>query len=278
MNKIVGKDFKVLDKGYLKVIDVMGDDSAIVQSARVSYGKGTKTVNQDEGLIRYLIRNEHTSPLEMCEIKFLVKCPIFVARQWFRHRTGSFNEYSARYSEVKDDFYIPDSKRLQLQSKKNKQCSGEETLEYVDSYNFINDCTLINKNFQDTYNFFNKKGLAREINRINVPVSNYTEFYWKVDLNNLLKFVKLRNHSHSQYEIREYAKIIYEVIKEWTPLTYKAFDDYIINTVKFNKREMKILSSIIDREKVKKILKVESVDSQENKELEEKLKLLLLNN
>lgn len=248
MQNMIDKEFKVLDKGFIRVIDFMGNDSAIVQAARVSYGKGTKTVNEDKGLINYLVKHHHTSPLEMCEIKLHLKMPIFVARQWIRHRTASLNEYSARYSEIKEEFYVPEKSRLVKQSKTNKQCSGNEELDEESASNFINMSNDHNEYFLEYYKSFNEKGLSREINRINAPVSNYTEFYWKIDLHNLLHFLKLRTHSHAQYEIKVYADILLDIVKQWCPLTHEAFMEHVINAKTFSRSQMEVLRRHLTKE------------------------------
>ncbi len=250
LDKVLGKEFNVLDHGFIRVIDYMGNDSAIVQSARVSYGKGTKHLSQDAALINYLMRNSHTSPFEMCEIKLHIKLPIFVARQWVRHRTANINEYSARYSLVEDQFYTPSN--ICLQSKENKQARGNE----VDDHKYIQN---LRKEFQDenesSYKLYSKRledGIAREISRVNLPLSCYTEWYWKIDLHNLLHFLKLRCHAHAQYEIREYADEILNLVKLWVPLTYSAFADYILNSYSISKKGLEAIKKILKQEKVSK--------------------------
>ncbi len=254
---------KVLDKGFVRVVDYMGTDSSIVQAARVSYGKGTKSVNDDTALIRYLMRNKHTTPFEMCEIKFHIKCPIFVARQWLRHRTASVNEYSARYSMMSSDFYIPHEDVLLAQSSTNKQgreekLSGEE-LKYVKS--LVEEHT--NKSYQTYQSIMNQdqlgetlnednKGLTRELSRIVLPLNIYTEFYWKIDLHNLLHFLRLRAHSHAQYEIQEYAKAMLNLVKLWVPIAYQAFVDYAMNSANFSHEELKVLKAMLDGKDIKR--------------------------
>tara|TARA_R110002012_G_scaffold215674_3_gene386697 strand:+ start:421 stop:1101 length:681 start_codon:yes stop_codon:yes gene_type:complete len=212
---------KVLDKGFVKTVDVMGNDSSIVQAARVSYSKGTKTKREDDKLIHFLLKNKHWTPFEMVVFKFHVKLPIFVARQWMRHRAGTYNEISARYSEMKDEFYIPEPKRLTKQSKTNKQGSSEKPIDNIDfaRYNIKEICN-------DAFTLYEKlleSGLSKELARIILPVNLYTEFYWKVDLRNLFNFISLRSDNHAQYEIRQYSDKILELIKNHVPIAYEAY-------------------------------------------------------
>ena len=216
----------VLDHGFVRVVDYMGDDSAIVQAARVSYGKGTKAVRADRGLILYLLRHRHTTPFEMCELKIHVKLPIFVARQWIRHRTANVNEYSARYSVLDREFYLPRHEDLAVQSDNNKQGRGEvlsveQAAEVLD---------LLRRDAEQTYDTYaslmDDFSLARELARMNLPVNYYTQWYWKVDLHNLLHFLSLRLDPHAQYEIRVFAEAIADFVKDWVPLTWEAFLDY----------------------------------------------------
>lgn len=217
--------FKVLDKGFIRVVDKLGTDSSIVQAARVSYGGGTKTPEQDKKLINYLMKNKHTSPFEMCEIKFHIKAPIFVARQWLRHRTANVNEISARYTVLDDDFYIPEIEQIKGQDTKNKQgSSGELPLEIC---KWIR--VQIEGNSIDAYHRYKSlidKGLSRELARMVLPTNIYTQWYWKIDLHNLLHFIKLRISSHAQYEIRVYAEAILNYLETWVPVTIKAFRKY----------------------------------------------------
>lgn len=218
------EEYKVLDCGFVRLVDKMGDDSSVVQGARVSYGTGTKTLNKDKGLIEYLWKNRHTSPFEMCEIKLHIKCPIFIARQWLRHRTANVNEYSGRYSVMKGDYYVPD--KICTQSNLNKQASAgyvsRETEEKMRS-----DILKVSEYALGLYHEYLAQGVSRETCRILLPINFYTEFYWKIDLHNLLHFLKLRNHDHAQSEIRSYAEIILEkIVKPWVPLCYGAFKKY----------------------------------------------------
>lgn len=219
----------VLDHGFVRVIDYMGDDAAICQAARVSYGKGTKSVQNDSGLIRYLMRHWHSTPFEMCEIKLHVKLPVFVARQWIRHRTANVNEYSARYSILDREFYIPEPDALAAQSVVNNQGRGRvlqgeeaarvlEILKADSNRSYDNYEAMISEDGQD--------GLARELARMNLPTNIYTQWYWKVDLHNLFHFLRLRADAHAQYEIRVYADTICNLVRDWVPAAYGAFEDY----------------------------------------------------
>ena len=245
VNEYLNREIKCLDKGFVRLIDVMGDDSAIVQAARVSYGKGTKSVSEDRGLIRYLMRHKHTSPFEMVEFKFHVKLPIFIARQWIRHRTANVNEYSGRYSEMKDDFYIPEPCEIRTQSVVNKQGRAEDSLSDESTQRVIEILDNRNKQSFSEYTEMLDMGLAREIARINLPLSNYTEWYWKIDLHNLFHFLRLRIDPHAQYEIRVYGEVIADIVKAVVPLAWEAFEDYNLNAVNFSKQEMNVISELI---------------------------------
>ena len=234
LEKILYKSYKVLDHGFIRVIDYMGNDSSIVQAARVSYGKGTKKLNQDKSLINYLLSHRHSTPFEMNEIKFHVKLPIFVARQWIRHRTANVNEYSARYSILDNEFYIPNKNELKPQSVSNNQgrsgdLSENEKRDYMkilldsSQETFKNYNTLLNQAEGNKVNDTQKQGLARELSRIVLPLNSYTQWYWKIDLHNFMHFLALRFDDHAQYEIRVYAKIMMDILKKWVPLTYDAF-------------------------------------------------------
>ena len=216
----------LLDHGFVRVVDYMGDDAAVVQAARVSYGKGTKAVRRDRGLIRYLMRHRHTTPFEMCELKLHIKLPIFVARQWIRHRTANVNEYSARYSVLDKEFYLPRPEDLAVQSTDNKQGRGAELTE--DQAAEV--LRLLRRDAEQTYETYEtlmgEFNLARELARIDLPLNAYTQWYWKIDLHNLLHFLSLRMHPHAQYEIRVYADAIADFVKDWVPLSYEAFSDY----------------------------------------------------
>ena len=221
--------YPVLDHGFVRVIDYMGDDAAIVQAARVSYGAGTKHVQNDEGLIRYLMRHWHSTPFEMCEFKLHVKLPVFVARQWIRHRTANVNEYSARYSILDREFYIPAPEHLAAQSVVNNQGRGEalegEEAERVLRY-LRDDAMRAYDHYEEMIGQDGQQGLARELARMNLPANIYTQWYWKVDLHNLLHFLRLRADAHAQYEIRIYAEELCKIVADWVPFAYKAFEDY----------------------------------------------------
>lgn len=252
-SEIKGKQINCLDKGFVRLVDFMGDDSSIVQAARVSYGEGTKTINEDRGLIRYLLRHKHTTPFEMVEFKFHIKLPIFIARQWIRHRTANVNEYSGRYSEMKDEFYLPDISQIRHQSTLNMQGRADEVLDPDTSQEIIDKMQYIQKDLYNNYKEFLDEGLAREIARINLPLSNYTEWYWKIDLHNLFHFLRLRIDSHAQYEIRVYGEAMAEIIKEIVPLAWEAFEDYHLKSMYFSKMELEALKLIIKGEKVENI-------------------------
>jgi thymidylate synthase (FAD) len=245
VNNYLNKEIKCLDHGFVRLVDVMGDDEAIVQAARVSYGKGTKSVNEDRGLIRYLMRHKHTSPFEMVEFKFHVKLPIFIARQWIRHRTANVNEYSGRYSEMKDEFYIPEASQMRTQSLVNKQGRGDDNLPEESISNILDTLAESNNRLFSEYSEMLNLGLAREIARINLPLSNYTEWYWKIDLHNLFHFLRLRIDPHAQYEIRVYGEAIAEIVKSIVPMAWSAFEDYILNAGNFSDVEMKVLRELI---------------------------------
>jgi len=235
-------EYKCLDHGFVRVVDTMGDDSAVVQAARVSYGAGTKSVSSDAALIDYLLRMWHTSPFEMCEIKLHIKLPLFIARQWVRHRTASISEQSARYSIMTDDFYIPE--HLYVQSKTNKQCSGNEI-----APNEAELLTILRKQSESavsTYTQLLDSGVSRETARIVLPLNMYTEWYWKIDVHNLLHFLRLRMAPDAQYEIREYAKIILGILQDWMPLTYSAFMKYRVNAINISEQGMVSIKKAID--------------------------------
>jgi thymidylate synthase (FAD) len=243
---VINKEYKCLDYGFIRLVDYMGDDAAIVQSARVSYGKGTKSVTEDKGLIRYLMRHRHTSSFEMVEFKFHVKLPIFVARQWIRHRTANVNEYSGRYSEMRDEFYIPAPDQIRPQAALNKQGRASEPMSRDKADEIIKRYRQIQKLLFDDYSALLDTGLARELARINLPLSTYTEWYWKIDLHNLFHFLRLRLDVHAQYEIRVYAEAMAEIVKKIVPVAYEAFEDYILNRFVFSAVEAKILKKIMN--------------------------------
>ncbi len=266
---------KVLDKGFVYLVDIMGDDSSIVQAARVSYGKGTKTVREDRGLIRYLIRHRHTTPFEMVQTKWHIKLPIFVARQWMRHRAASYNEYSLRYSEARDEFYFPEETRIQFQSRGNRQGSSSEPVPEDFQKTFQENLDDICRKAYDCYTHLNDLGLARELIRIFLPVNLYTEFYWSINLHNLMHFLELRMDAHAQSEIQAYGFAIAEILKEKLPMTWEAFEDYVLKGQKLSKQEWNLLQKVMDLEKLKSYeenLEAAGLSKGEWRELLEKLK------
>jgi len=251
----------VLDHGFVRVIDYMGDDAAVVQSARVSYGRGTKAANEDRGLIRYLMRHRHSTPFEMCEIKYHIKLPIFIARQWIRHRTANVNEYSARYSVLDREFYIPAPDKLAAQSAVNRQGRGD-VLQGEEAARVLrllrDDATrcydhyidMLNEDEQGAPLDAERSGLARELARMNLTLNTYTQWYWKIDLHNLLHFLSLRADAHAQYEIRIYAEAMLETVKAWVPLSYEAFADYRMGAVTMSAQMMAIIKRMLAGEDV----------------------------
>lgn len=260
LEKILYKPLPVLDHGFIRVIDYMGNDAAITQAARISYGAGTKKINEDTGLIRYLMRHKHTSPFEMCEIKLHIKLPIFIARQWIRHRTANVNEYSARYSILAKEFYLPTPEHVAPQSTINKQGRSENKLSKEQTQYVLNmlknDAEMCYAHYQELLNedeYGNvidpaKTGLSRELARMNLNLNFYTEWYWKIDLYNLLHFLSLRADSHAQYEIRAYAETILNLVKEWVPITYEAFMEYNVHGVNISRSGLNAIKSMIKGE------------------------------
>ncbi len=253
MEKHLYTAHEVLDHGFVRVIDYMGDDAAICQAARVSYGKGTKAVTNDEGLIRYLMRHWHSTPFEMCEIKLHVKLPVFVARQWIRHRTANVNEYSARYSILDREFYIPAPEHINAQSVINNQGRGE-VLQGAEAARVLDilktDSNRAYDNYESMISDEGQDGLARELARMNLPSNIYTQWYWKVDLHNLFHFLRLRADSHAQYEIRVYADAICKVVADWVPAAYGAFEDYRLGGEQFSGKGMEVVRRMIKGETV----------------------------
>ena len=244
---------QVLDHGFVRVIDYMGDDAAICQAARVSYGAGTKHVSNDEGLIRYLMRHWHSTPFEMCELKLHVKLPVFVARQWIRHRTANVNEYSARYSILDREFYIPEPSALAAQSTVNSQgrgeaLTGEEAARVLEILK--GDAGRAYDHYEEMLSQEGKAGLARELARMNLPANVYTQWYWKTDLHNLFHFLRLRADAHAQYEIRVYAETICEVVKDWVPIAYRAFEDYRMGGVTLSSKAIDCVRRMLKGESV----------------------------
>mgnify|MGYP000449801753 CR=1 FL=1 len=257
LEEILYQALPVLDHGFVRVVDYMGDDSAVVQAARVSYGRGTKRKTEDQGLINYLMRHRHSTPFEMCEIKLHVKLPIFVARQWIRHRTANINEYSARYSILDKEFYIPEPEHLAAQSSNNRQgradvLQGEYAQKVLDI--FRNDAEqtyqnyeyLLNEDDQDP----SRSGLARELARMNLPVNFYTQWYWKIDLHNFMHFLSLRADPHAQYEIRAYAEVMLDILKRWVPFTYGAFMDYRMGGTNLSAKGLEVVRQLINGQSI----------------------------
>jgi len=251
----------VLDHGFVRVVDYMGDDAAVVQAARVSYGKGTRRVREDAGLINYLMRHRHTTPFEMCEIKYHVKLPIFVARQWIRHRMANVNEYSARYSILDKEFYLPAPAQLAAQSDANRQgrgtvLDGAEAARVLDLLR--NDAEATYAHYQDMLNLdesggpldATRSGLARELARMNLTLNVYTQWYWKTDLHNLLHFLSLRADPHAQYEIRVYAEAMIDTVKRWVPLCHDAFVQYRLGAIVLSARGIEAVRRMLAGETV----------------------------
>ncbi len=291
--KWVGEVIPVLDKGFVYLVDYMGDDEAIAEAARVSYGQGTKSVSRTEGLIRYLDRHRHTSPFEMGELKFHVKLPISVARQWVRHRTASLNEYSARYSVLPEEFYIPDKEAINVQSLSNKQGRGEkvsleetELVQRVFSENAARDYEayqfLLNDDGEGNPKDPNRPQIARELARNVLPVDVYTQWYWKVDLHNLFHFLSLRMDPHAQLEIRQYANVMAKIVEDSYPFSYKAFEDYELFSVNLSRLEQNVLARMMQEsgltfttEQILKFSKEAGLtNKREREEMEEKFKSL----
>ena len=260
LEKILYEAVPVLDHGFVRVVDYMGDDSSIVQAARVSYGKGTKKVSTDSGLIKYLMRHRHSTPFEMCEIKYHVKLPIFVARQWIRHRTANVNEYSARYSILDKEFYLPSKENLAVQSTNNRQGRGElingkqadyilDMLKKDAEHTYANYELMLNEKFDGSTINENNKGRARELARMNLTLNTYTQWYWKTDLLNLLNFLSLRTDSHAQYEIRAYADVMIDSLKRWAPITFEAFMDYRVGGMELSAKGKVVIQKMLKGQK-----------------------------
>ena len=260
LEKVLYEAMPVLDHGFVRVVDYMGDDTSIVQSARVSYGKGTKKVSTDSGLIKYLMRHRHSTPFEMCEIKYHIKLPIFIARQWIRHRTANVNEYSARYSIMDKEFYVPERENLAAQSTNNRQGRGDlingkqadsilKILKEDAERNYQHYEEMLNEKYDGSIIDDKKQGLARELARMNLTLNSYTQWYWKTDLLNLLNFLALRADSHAQYEIREYANVMLNTVKKWVPTTYEAFIDYRVGGMELSSKGKIVIQKMIKGEK-----------------------------
>ena len=261
LEEILYEALPILDHGFIRVVDYMGNDSSIVQAARVSYGKGTKKVNTDSGLIKYLMRHWHSTPFEMCEIKYHVKLPIFIARQWIRHRTANVNEYSARYSILDKEFYLPSQENLAAQSQSNRQgrgdvLEGEQAKKVLDllktdaerTYNNYEE--MLNQKYDGSTIDESKIGLARELARMNLTLNTYTQWYWKTDLLNLMNFLRLRADHHAQYEIRAYADVMLDTLKRWVPITYEAFMDYRVGGTEVSSKGKLVIQKLIKKENI----------------------------
>jgi thymidylate synthase (FAD) len=242
---MLDKEIKVLDKGFIRLVDYYGSDSRIVQSARVSYGAGTKTVREDKMLIEYLWMNEHTSPFEQVVFTFHCKLPIFVARQWIRHRTARVNEISGRYSIMKEEFYVPAEDVISLQSKDNKQGRSKEEVPTELRTKVLNLINSNNSNSYENYKAMIEEGIAKELARISLPLNMYTEWYWQIDLKNLLHFLKLRMDAHAQYEIREYANAMAGIVKVVCPYVWESFEEHTLYGVKLSRSEVKMLETVL---------------------------------
>ena len=264
---------EVLDHGFVRVIDYMGNDDAIVQAARVSYGAGTKHVQNDEGLIRYLMRHWHSTPFEMCEVKLHVKLPVFVARQWIRHRTANVNEYSARYSILDREFYIPEPDQLAAQSVVNNQGRGE-ALQGAEAARVLemlkSDAGRAFDNYESMLSQEGQQGLARELARMNLPMNTYTQWYWKIDLHKLFHFLRLRADAHAQYEIRVYADAIAACVRDWVPHAFAAFEDYRMGGVTLSGKALAVIKRKLAGEVVTQ--ETSGMSKGEWREFEEALK------
>jgi thymidylate synthase (FAD) len=261
LEDILYEEQRVLDRGFIRVVDYMGDDAAIVQAARVSYGRGTRKVSEDQGLINYLMRHYHTTPFEMCEIKYHVKLPIFVARQWIRHRTANVNEYSARYSILENEFYLPEREHLASQTTTNGQGRGEvldptaaqRVLDLLRDHAeraYYGYTELLNEDAAEARRDPGRPGLARELARMNLSLNFYTQWYWKIDLHNLLHFLSLRIDPHAQYEIRAYAKAMLDTLALWVPMTYAAFLEYQMHAAVISAKGLAVIRRLLADEYV----------------------------
>lgn len=276
LEEVLYSPLAVLDQGFVRVVDYMGDDGAVVQAARVSYGRGTRKVSEDKGLIHYLMRHRHSTPFEMCEIKFHVKLPIFVARQWIRHRTANVNEYSARYSILDNEFYTPKAEHLAAQSKANRQgrdavLAGNEAERVFDILK--KDSELVYEHYMEMLNEgeagepldAERSGLARELARMNLSLAFYTQWYWKTNLHNLMHFLSLRADAHAQYEIRVYADVMIDTLKRWCPISHDAFMEYRMGGAHLSKTGLAAVKRLIGGEKVEQ--KTSGLNPREWREL-----------
>lgn len=270
---LLEREHRVLDKGFVRLVDFMGGDARIVQAARVSYGEGTRTVREDAALIDYLVRHKHTSPLEQVVLTFHLKMPIFVARQWLRHRTARLNEMSGRYSVMKDEFYLPEAQEVRYQAKNNKQ--GRDPGEVAPALQ-ARALELFETAHEDAYRDYQElldAGVARELARINLPLSLYTEMYWQIDLHNLFHFLKLRLDAHAQYEIRAYAEVMAELARAVAPLAYEAFEEHILHAHTLSKTELSLLREALDPDKLAEVLAASGLRGTRQRELLEKMGL-----
>lgn len=245
---VLDAEFRVHEKGFVRLVDYLGGDSRIVQAARVSYGAGTKTVREDAGLIDYLLRNEHTSPFEQVVLTFHIKMPIFVARQWIRHRTARVNEISGRYSVMKDEFWLPAPEALARQSSDNKQGRESEPLSPEDADRTL---AILEGGQREAYASYMKlvdSGLARELARVNLPLSMYTEWYWQIDLHNLFRFLSLRMDAHAQREIRDYAAVIFDITKKVAPLACTSFERHTLHGVRLSLDEAALVRRLLEHD------------------------------
>ncbi|HZJ88473.1 MAG TPA: FAD-dependent thymidylate synthase [Sphaerochaeta sp.] len=245
---ILDQEFPVLDHGFVRLVDYLGSDERIVQSARVSYGSGTKTYRQDKGLINYLLRNDHTSPFEQVNFTFHIKMPIFVARQWVRHRTARVNEISGRYSVMEPEFYLPSRDQINKQSEDNRQGRMSEPVSDAEAAAVLALLRSDQEQVYENYEALLEMGIARELSRVNLPLSLYTEWYWQMDLHNLFHFLRLRLDAHAQYEIRVYAEVILDIIRKVCPIAVEAFEEHKVGSVTFSKREKEALLALLNGE------------------------------
>ncbi|MFQ3667534.1 MAG: FAD-dependent thymidylate synthase [Fimbriimonadaceae bacterium] len=243
---LLDQEIPVLDKGFVRLVDYLGGDERIVQSARVSYGAGTKSFRQDRALIHYLLRNAHTSPFEQVQLTFHTKMPVFVARQWVRHRTARLNEISGRYSVMKDEFYVPTPDRIKLQSTSNKQGSADEMIPLEEAMALVERLESEQRIVYGHYEQMIERGVARELARVNLPLSLYTEWYWQIDLHNLFHFLRLRMDAHAQYEIQEYGKALAKCARAVAPIAYEAFEEHILNSVRLSRAECVALTKMLE--------------------------------
>jgi len=268
---LLDRKISVLDKGFVRLVDYMGGDERIVQAARVSYGGGTKTVREDKALIDYLLRNKHTSPFEQVILTFHVKMPLFVARQWIRHRTARLNEISGRYSVMKDEFYIPEADKVRFQSKDNKQGRSEE----IPPTHLVEKTLRLfeteQNNIYESYQGILDDGIARELARINLPLSLYTEMYWQIDLHNLFHFLKLRMDVHAQYEIRAYAEALATAAAAVAPLAYEAFEEHVLKAKSFSKSELELILASLDKNKLNQAIEKSGLRKSRKEEFLKKL-------